>query len=294
MKKSYVLNIIIILVLSLMLFGQTQKANLIFSHKYHITELEISCADCHKAASSMESQDNLLPDHESCGACHEIDDNCKMCHKEDRDPSAVPRIQNYINKYPHGTHQGESFTCEKCHKDIEKSENIEDKHLPKMVLCVQCHDNKNQDEYCLFCHSKERTLIPTGHTKAFCEKNHGFASYMENLNCGACHTQGMCLDCHRKDNLDRKAHPLNYVNNHGMYAKGNKDNCYVCHEELSFCLDCHRQKMVMPRTHASANWSNRTNGGRHARSAKLDLDNCISCHSDVSGNPVCIQCHEYK
>ena len=94
------------------------------------------------------------------------------------------------------------------------------------------------------------------------------------------------------DNLDRKVHPLNYVNNHGMYAKGNKDNCYTCHEEQAFCVDCHQKRMVMPRSHSTANWSNTTTGGGHARAAKLDLDNCLSCHSDAQGDPVCVLCHQ--
>jgi len=294
MSKKFIVALTGVIFLVVLLLGQQEEINVLFSHKFHVIDLETSCSDCHKAEESKSSQDNLLPDHESCGACHEIDENCTMCHEEGKDPTAVPRIQDYIEHFPHEVHTGENFSCLNCHKNVEQSETVKGEHLPKMALCVECHDNRSFENYCYICHSKERNLMPVGHTKAFCEKDHGFASYMQDLNCESCHTQSMCIDCHRKDNLDHKAHPLNYINNHGMYAKGNKDNCYSCHEELSFCRDCHQQRMVMPRTHAAANWSNRTTGGRHARAAQLDLDNCISCHSDAGGNPICIQRHETK
>jgi hypothetical protein len=99
------------------------------------------------------------------------------------------------------------------------------------------------------------------------------------------------MECHEGDNLDRQAHPLNYRNNHGIDARANKENCITCHRDLSFCNDCHQMEMVMPNNHSYAGWSNRTNGGLHARAAQMDFDYCQTCHSDLSGDVVCITCH---
>ncbi|RKY87686.1 hypothetical protein DRQ09_04065 [candidate division KSB1 bacterium] len=294
MKKGLNVISIFILTAAVIVFSKPPGTDLKFSHKYHIVEVEVECSDCHSAAdTSLLSTDNLLPDHKTCSECHEIEDNCKLCHKNEETASAVPRIQNYIANFPHIKHKSDKLSCEKCHSRIKESESIAEKHLPKMSVCTDCHNDVSRTDYCFTCHSKGENLTPPDHELAW-KKQHGIASYMSSNNCAECHTKNFCIDCHRKDNLDHKTHPLNYVNIHGIYAKGNKDNCYTCHEELSFCIDCHRQKMVMPRNHASANWSNRTTGGAHARAAKLDLDSCIGCHSDINGNPVCIECHESK
>ena len=292
MKKVIYLVIALsgLIALSYILFAQ--ELELIFSHKYHAKEVEADCIDCHKAGESDLSADNLLPDMDKCYTCHDSEEECSMCHKDADNAVEYPRITDYIAKFSHKQHSGKSFTCETCHDKVGSSENIMDKHLPEMNKCTECHTITSQDDYCYICHNREENLKPADHNLTW-DKHHGISAHAERDECSSCHYENMCLDCHRKDNLDRYVHPLNYVNNHGLYAKGNKDNCLTCHEEYSSCLDCHRQRMVMPRNHATANWSNRTTGGGHALAAKLDLDYCISCHSDAAGgDPVCVQCHQ--
>ena len=290
MKKIIFLIIVLstALIMSYLLFAQDLE--LIFSHKYHAEEVEAACTDCHKADESALPADNLLPDMDGCYTCHDEEEECTKCHQDPDNAIVYPRITDYIAKFSHKQHSGDKFSCETCHKNVSHSENIMDKHLPKMGKCVECHTTLSQDDYCFICHKQEENLKPADHTLVWA-KEHGIAAQTERDECGLCHHQNMCLDCHMNDNLDHNIHPLNYVNNHGLYAKGNKDNCLTCHEEMAFCMDCHRQRMVMPRNHAVANWSNTTTGGAHARAAKLDLDSCISCHSDAAGDPVCIQCH---
>jgi hypothetical protein len=159
-----------------------------------------------------------------------------------------------------------------------------------MSSCVDCHNDMQQVDYCYQCHAQQEDLKPTDHQLTWTHA-HGIASQTQEAACQMCHHENQCLDCHEGDNLDRQVHPLNYKFNHALSAKGNKDNCYTCHENYSFCIDCHRQELVMPRTHASAGWSNLNTGGRHARAAKLDLDSCLSCHSGTGDEPICAQCH---
>ncbi len=290
MKRKIITFIVLIFLIALTYLLLAQDVELIFSHKFHAEDVGSACTDCHKAEESNFATDNLLPDMESCYTCHDEDAECTMCHKDPDNAVPYPRITTYIAKFPHSKHVSDKLTCEKCHAGVSKSENIFDKHLPNMASCVTCHADMDKKDYCYTCHGKEENLKPDDHFLAW-QKEHGIVSAMDANSCTQCHTTAYCIDCHQKDNLDHEVHPLNYVNNHGMYAKGNKDNCYTCHEELAFCVDCHQTRMVMPRNHSYANWSNKTTGGGHARAAKLDLDSCIGCHSDAQSDPVCIVCH---
>lgn len=291
MKKFIILGAVSATLFTLSFFLFAQELELIFSHKYHAEDVGAVCSECHPVEASDLASDNLLPDMDSCYKCHDSETECGVCHKDPDNAVAYPRITDYIAKFSHKTHSEKEIECGKCHEDVSASENILEKHLPSMQDCMTCHPMTAGSDYCYVCHDTKEDLKPSDHNLAW-EKDHGLLSYGKQGECSSCHHENMCLECHQNDNLDHKVHPLNYENNHGIYAKGNKDNCYTCHEELSFCLDCHRQRMVIPRTHARANWSNTTTGGAHARSAMLDLDSCLGCHSDTMGDPVCVQCHK--
>ena len=269
-----------------------QQVELIFSHKLHAESVGAACSDCHAGAdSSLKPTDNLLPEMETCYACHDQDAECSLCHKDPDNAVVYPRITDYIAFFPHAAHIEKEVPCSQCHQDIEQSNNIFDKHLPPMATCVTCHNDMDQVDYCLSCHSKDENLKPKDHNLTW-QTAHGIISQTSEDECKVCHTENQCLTCHTGDNLDHKVHPLNFVNNHAIQAKGNKENCYTCHEELAFCVTCHQEQMVMPRTHASAGWSNKTTGGGHKRAAHQDLDQCMSCHNESFGDLVCVQCHQ--
>jgi len=285
------------IILAFLLISATtygQKVELKFSHQKHMQDVGASCTDCHAAAdtSALPAQ-NLLPDMETCYNCHDSDTECTVCHKDPDNAVVYPRITSYIASFPHVKHVQKEIKCSTCHAGVENSTNIFDKHLPGMATCTDCHNDLEQVDYCQTCHAAGEDLRPADH-KSDWNKGHGFASQTDDDKCKTCHTDNQCLDCHQKDDLDHKVHPLNFRNNHALFAKGNLDNCYTCHEELSFCVDCHRQELVIPRNHARAGWSNPETGGSHARVAKYDLDSCISCHNDPGNEPICIQCHQEK
>ena len=292
MKRIIIFSLALIFLTLIITYLTAQNVDLKFSHKYHMKEVETACDDCHDAATSMSAQDNLLPDMDKCYSCHDEEETeCTVCHKDPDNAEVYPRIVNYIDKFPHKKHIEQSIPCEKCHAGVDESDNIMEKHLPNMAVCSQCHRELAKTDFCYDCHKKGMNLKPANHDGQW-KANHAYAAVMDKEQCTQCHTDNSCNECHSSDNLDRKVHPLNFVNNHAIYAKGNTENCYTCHEELSFCVDCHRERMVMPRNHAFANWSNTTTGGAHARAARLDMDSCLSCHSDTQGDPVCVVCHQ--
>jgi len=289
-----IISITILLSLCLLTAGAyAQKVELIFSHKLHTEDVEATCTDCHASAdTSVLSSHNLLPDMETCYNCHDSDAECTVCHKDPDNAVPYPRITAYVAHFPHAKHTSQNLDCATCHSGVATSENIFDKHLPAMATCTYCHNDMEQADYCYVCHTTREDLTPKDHRLDWV-KAHGVASQTSD-DCKMCHVDNQCLDCHQQDNLDHKVHPLNFRHNHSLWAKGNKDNCYTCHEELSYCVDCHRAEFVMPRTHAVAAWSNTVTGGNHARAAQQDLDSCISCHSDTAGDPICVQCHQDK
>lgn len=290
MKRSIFFIFLIIISFSIMGMVKTDPG-IKFSHKFHAEEVGAGCQDCHAASDSESPSDNLIPDHETCFACHDEDDTeCSYCHTNGDDPGGTTHITSYIAKFSHAQHISDEVTCATCHAGIENSETVAEQHLPSMVLCQTCHTDLERDGYCLDCHNAGEKLAPMDHQLDWVEA-HGLSSQLDDENCQTCHAESQCLACHTGDNLDRTAHPLNYVNNHAIDAKVKGDNCYTCHEELESCITCHREQLVMPRNHSTAGWSNLANGGRHARQAKMDLDNCLACHNDNYGEPVCAQCH---
>ena len=291
MKYKLIVSLTICTLFLISSITMSQDLDLIFSHKFHAEEVGAGCTDCHAAAdTSTKSTQNLLPDMQSCYNCHDEETACTLCHKDPDNASAYPRITSYIAKFPHALHISNNIKCSKCHADVEKSSNIMDRHLPPMATCVDCHSDLQQIDYCITCHSAGEDLKPLNHRLDW-KKAHGIVSYNQENECSMCHDKNQCLNCHQKDNLNHIVHPLNFRNNHALYARGNKDNCYTCHEDLAFCVDCHQAEFVLPRTHANAGWANPNTGGKHAREALLDLDSCLSCHSESNTEPICADCH---
>lgn len=292
MNKIIIIAGLTLLLGGIWLSGTAQQDETTFSHQQHV-EQEMACSDCHAAVdTSLKASDNLLPNAESCYACHEAEGKFQTWLKTEEKILFAPKTPLHIAFFPHAKHiQADKPNCSACHAGIEKSTNMQEVYLPQMASCTHCHNNLEQMSYCQTCHAKNENLKPVDHQMASWKLQHGVESQTNLMNCTACHTTNACIQCHQGDNLDHKVHGLNYQHRHGIFAKGNKTTCITCHEEASFCNDCHQMQMVMPRSHARANWTNKTNGGGHARAAKLDLDSCISCHSENKTQPICIQCH---
>jgi nitrate/TMAO reductase-like tetraheme cytochrome c subunit len=273
-----------------------QEDQIIFSHAYHIDEVGAACTDCHGAVESSTSpSDNLLPAMETCYTCHDEDDTeCSVCHTNPDEPGPLPRIISMNARFSHETHLAAGKTCLDCHQGIEEeTKPAGGASVPGRDLCMDCHeqaDYTEQKEVCYTCHSKDMGFRPQNHLANW-KKDHGVSWQIQQKDCRHCHSNDFCMECHEGDNLDRLAHPLNYRHNHGIDARANKENCITCHRDLSFCNDCHQMEMVMPNNHSYAGWSNRTNGGLHARAAQMDFDYCQTCHSDLTGDVVCITCH---
>ncbi len=260
-----------------------------FSHKQHVIEEEIECADCHGAAEQSRSGlDNLLPARSVCLDCHEQEELGNF----DR----LYAIDTYSEKFSHQQHIAADVNCESCHSAVAQKTAAFPYVLPTMVECMECHEVNAVALACQTCHKPLENLRPISHTRNFLH-NHGDQARMAamevsaDMACAVCHSQQFCQDCHEGENLDRFAHPLNYEFTHALEAQNKERECAVCHTERSFCVSCHRDNHVLPRNHTTG-WVNNfpNDGGRHSVEARNDLDACISCH-EQNAQAICQPCH---
>lgn len=264
------------------------KSDLIFSHKFHVQEVEADCQTCHAAAdTSLMGKDDLLPQMETCYSCHDEDDTeCTVCHKQPDEPVILPRVENYSAKFNHKTHIEKKTPCTTCHTGIELKETVTSSmHLPHMKTCMNCHAVPDTKEGCYTCHGKEEQLKPLDHNLVW-SKNHGMAAESGSQQCRMCHTQSYCTDCHQGENLLSKSHPPNFIATHSLSYQIRESDCSACHEGKDFCIECHMNvNYTKPVNHSQADWA--TTGHREA--ALSDYDHCTVCHRP--GDLVCSQCH---
>ncbi|MHC4600134.1 MAG: cytochrome c3 family protein, partial [Planctomycetota bacterium] len=126
------------------------ELTLVFSHKIHVGEEEIDCADCHGEGAEL-----ALPrerDGEfTCIDCHEDEigerdkpgDDCTMCHKRPdfkvRWPQS-PRFPGLI--FPHEKHEEEP--CETCHPGYDALDGVLPSAPGRMKDCVDCHKKEKK------------------------------------------------------------------------------------------------------------------------------------------------------
>lgn len=299
MKLKYTYLLLITGLIGILLFAafsadeieEQEKRNdklIKFSHSFHAELAE--CADCHsKAVESVSLKDRLMPDHDNCGSCHEVDneDNCNTCHYEDRYEALVQKESELI--FSHAFHiQEQKMECESCHKGLKEVDYSFQavQPLPQMIDCYSCHNDRSiAANTCEACHTSTAGLLPQDHRTASFETAHKFAAQNFDANCFLCHDSNTnsCEECHaanhiitegnmpddfyqpyapnnfvdgaRKQKINR-VHELNYRFIHGIDARGKTKDCQTCHQTETFCASCHQSENsdfsmggIMPASH---------------------------------------------
>ena len=278
------------------LIWATETTELIFSHQYHVDEEGLDCVDCHEGAEESDTGlDNLLPDMEVCADCHDVDDDdtCNNCHTDPDNPREIVRIDTYSQMFSHQRHVDGALTCEQCHAEVAQKTDVLPVILPTMVACLDCHESHGVDEECAVCHTPNDRLTPLNHAGDFLHAHSDLARseapMVAGKTCQTCHDEDYCQDCHEGENLDRLTHPLNYELTHALEAQANDKTCTTCHTDQMFCIDCHRDNLVLPHNH-TAGWAIPIDGGRHRIEALNNIETCIACHED-NAERICQPCH---
>ena len=319
--------------------GGRDKAILFeFSHARHVdpkgrvnakTGFRADCTFCH----SFDKQGvfGTFPSHTECSTCHtakgpkpllaadSTSKDCQGCHnpEEIEHPGftkdrrfIAPHVVSgvYVNlKFNHQSHfrSKEKFNlnCTKCHYAIPQSTTLASLTLPKMVDCVECHDNSKsivaefRMSKCSTCHvEKTESLVPASHTRnvrpdfhttAF-RRNHEKEAVAPGAKCFVCHqnvtpsgsSNGQCASCHTV--MKPVSHSLRWKEDiHGKFASIERESCAACHTSDT-CSRCHNQA---PASHAPRSLFL---AGRHQRLAMLDERACFTCHTFQN---TCSRCH---
>jgi hypothetical protein len=301
-----------------------------FSHELHSELAE--CAECHSSVEeSTTLRDRLLPDHDNCGDCHDVDDEeeCSTCHiNETYEPLIQSEPELIFN---HKQHAGEGLECAVCHNDftvVDYSEEAEQKY-PPMEVCATCHSPVAQGpSFCESCHISTANLIPQNHIATNFSREHKFLARSFDANCAMCHDNSTCEECHistnvitelntpddfyqpyvpsqgidgTKQQIIERVHELDYRFIHGIDANLKMNECQTCHEVQSFCANCHQSEIadfalggITPLSHLDPGFKTigvGSGGGQHAILARRDIESCTACHDVQGADPSCITCH---
>jgi c(7)-type cytochrome triheme protein len=294
-----------------------------FSHKVHVELTD--CKSCHSAVPNSTSlTDRLLPNHENCKECHEVDaeTECSTCHFEGKYEPLVQSKSAVI--FNHKFHVVEkNLECQTCHKGFETVDYSFELSNPKprMEDCYTCHNNKSfATNSCESCHISTANLIPQNHRSSNFISSHKFAAAAIDANCQMCHdiNNNSCQDCHAattgitEQNVEddfyqpnapsryvdgakrqqiTRVHELNYRFIHGIDAKGKTSECQSCHQVETFCGSCHQSKErdfalggILPTSHLKPNF------------ATIGVGTGGGEHSTLARRDIesCISCHDVQ
>ena len=106
MLKYFYLNITAVIILFLLFTAffsevenpiQNNDELINFSHSLHYDIVD--CEECHSAVTASTTlNDRLLPNHNNCMDCHDVDDDeeCETCHKNDNYEELIQKSSSLI------------------------------------------------------------------------------------------------------------------------------------------------------------------------------------------------------
>jgi hypothetical protein len=246
--------------------GLAMPADLVFSHKRHVTENKIDCQACHNVESENVAE-RAQVDMVTCMACH-----AKQSPTDAKDEAGkrVTRASLVAND------------CAVCHREIRKDAPPPSHQLgwkrflgqaardagPSMAnRCSLCHTEAS----CSSCHREE---APASHTRFWKERGHGVVVGIDRSACATCHRSDFCDRCHRE------TAPRTHV---GAWGAPRDSHCYSCHglARGTGCGMCHRGAPSHGAAEPKPSWHN---AGMNCRSCHYPVphaDNgmdCNACH----------------
>ncbi|NOX17385.1 MAG: hypothetical protein GXO87_03775 [Chlorobi bacterium] len=272
----------------------------------------------HKAHAEMSEMDG------GCSSCHHYTPNgkitpCNDCHTLDRETSSIsrPDLKAAYHRECLGCHRewSGSNNCNSCHtskSSAEKNGIVKIKPAPEKFQSniktpgkIVFHTDNDDEPIVTFFHSD--------HTKMF------------GLQCGDCHKETTCADCHNAAKSKKGLASMNSDDPHDKCSSchDTDDNCGFCHstkEEKSFnhlkktgfalgkfhknisCEVCHGKGKEFKKPSKSCNschgkW-NDDNFNHSVTGFELsephDEFYCENCHinRNFAGKPNCAECHD--
>ena len=301
-----------------------------FSHRAHLNDYGVVCADCHVTAATSElATDNLLARKKNCEPCHAQEvvsqDQCGKCHKPNTEYVAFSSPERVIDFHHQYHTEILKLDCESCHVGMDRTDYASRASWPVMDDCLTCHQDRDAPFDCETCHPKVEVIRPQTHQQDWMYEHKQHVRAVD-MPCSKCHEDTWCEDCHsgallgiarapseqvlvaapssrgRVVQTVQRQHDLSYRFTHPIDAVGKTQQCQTCHEP-DFCVDCHRtegqEERFRPVWHGPVPgevlpWilsAVGSGGGRHGEWARRDIERCIACHDVEGDDPSCVQCH---
>ena len=207
--------------------------------------------------------------------------------------------------FSHPLHKIEQeIECTVCHNNIAASTRAEERNLPPMETCGDCHDTED-DKLCGQCHRDPENPLavelaaPTvtfnherhSSAKIACATCHGAQSVEPTIPqkpvCMRCHdgvrAESGCALCHQSRQTLADIHPSGWKHQHAEQAVLDPDWCAACHQREKFCIDCHRGDNLTGNIH-DLNFQ-----FTHGLDAQGKESDCSRCHDRRA---FCNDCHE--
>jgi hypothetical protein len=259
---------------------------------------------------------------------------CGFCHVgyKPADGNLVARFElprpNMV--FNHKKHLDRNIQCAQCHGDVGQLELATRDQMPRMRGCFGCHQMSDSaargaaKSDCLVCHvateatqtgslggsSRMRTAFASGEMlppRWLHDAEHGpdwifrhrQVAGNDSQFCANCHREDYCTDCHDGKVRPHTVHPSDYISMHPIEARMATVKCQSCHEEQTFCLQCHQRLGITmsgpPNVRESGRfhppkeiWSDPPRQpGHHSFEAEKNLNQCVSCHIERD----CVVCH---
>jgi cytochrome c7-like protein len=251
---------------------------------------------------------------------------CQYCHlgynAGDGNRVATLHLPRANMVFDHKAHADRNIGCAQCHGAVDQLELATRDQLPRMRGCFRCHQSPDPasrgdaKSSCDTCHLRDgagqriKTMFASGtltpprwlhnsqHGPDFVDR-HKWVAADDSQFCANCHKEDFCTDCHDGRVRPRNIHPNDYLNMHAIEARMATEKCRSCHEEQSFCLNCHMRVGVAESSPTGAKDSGRFHPpksiwsdpprkmGHHSFEAERNLNQCVSCHTERD----CVVCH---
>jgi len=245
-------------------------------------------------------------DLERCTVCH-VQESCARCHLN---ATSVPVIAALPTSARVASIQADApgkWPAPPSHEDASWGLMHGPMAQDSIATCANCHAAPS----CTGCHGVGGPALavglpqpgpdgpqgvviadptPVDHSPGFIVA-HGTAASTGLPNCGECHTETYCIDCHEAPS-EPSFHPVDFVVRHSAEAYAERTECAQCHSREVFCRDCHTSLGVgVTRSQGNAYHDAQPDWLlAHAQAARQGLEECTTCHQQSS----CLRCHSAK
>lgn len=260
--------------------------NIKFDHRIHVTELNMTCAQCHgdmvknRVGLATRAQ---LPRMSMCISCHD--------GRTIKVPTKGP------DRAESGASQPEQAASARAAQTVAR---VAEKK------CITCHiadaGGVMKTDYSSGKLAPSGAIFGADHDMLF-RVRHAHAAQNNADYCGSCHKKNFCIDCHDGVVKPMDFHGNDYVNTHAIDARRGTPDCQACHRQQSFCTGCHTRAGVSSDSRGGSEFSSSgpdtrfhppgwvdfgTRGSNHhAFQAQRNIKQCAACHREQ----FCIGCH---